>query len=139
MQYPICRHIDLKGHQCGSPALKDAVLCYHHQRFADRHHGFRHTELTRKYLVPGQHIELDPLEDRQSVQLALSLVINALAIGQLEPRRATALLYGLQLASMNSAKLSHHTRTHDIRETVTTPEGDQIAPAGVLTHKPVRL
>ena len=55
-------------------------------------------------LLPGQHIVLNPLEDRDSVQFALSLVINALATGQLEVKRATALLYGLQLASQNAQR-----------------------------------
>ncbi len=135
MKYPICRHIRTNGYQCGSPALATGAFCFYHQEFHTRHRGFRHTELTRKYLISGQHIELNSLEDRDSVQIALSVVINALACGQLEPRRATALLYGLQLASMNSAKLGQRIRGEGVREPELTPEGDQVAPKG-MTYTP---
>ena len=102
MQYLLCRHIKTNGLQCQAPSLSEGQWCYFHSRLHQRHSAFRHTPATRGYLIPGQHIELTTLEDRESVQVALSVVINALATGQLEPRRATALLYGLQLASSNA-------------------------------------
>ena len=105
MEYDLCRHIKTSGTQCGSPALLAQNFCYYHARLYQRHAGFRHTPQTRGYLIPGQHIELAPLEDRDSIQVAISVVVNALATGQLETRRATALLYGLQLASMNAGRL----------------------------------
>lgn len=84
MPYPLCRHIKTNGLQCEAPSLTGESFCYFHTRLHQRHAAFRHTDRTRGYLVPGQHIELAPIEDRDSVQLALSLVINALAAGQLE-------------------------------------------------------
>jgi hypothetical protein len=48
---------------------------------------------------PGKPVHLDPLHDRNSVQIALSTVINALATNTLDTRRASALLYGIQLAA----------------------------------------
>ena len=73
MQYELCRHIKTNGLRC-----QDAAL----------------TEATRGYLIPGQLIELTALEDheedRKSVQVSLSVVINALATEQpLEIKRAT--------------------------------------------------
>ncbi len=105
MQYTLCRHIKTNGLQCQSPALRRQELCFFHARLHQRHAGFRHTDSAPDLLVPGRHIELAPLEDRESVQVALSVVINALATGQLETSRATAILYGLQLASNNAARL----------------------------------
>ena len=102
MTYPTCRHIHTRGVQCGSPALSGRGFCFFHQNLHDRHQVFHRTAGTPGYLLPGQHVELPALEDREAVQLALSVVINALATGQLETRRATALLYGLQLAGMNA-------------------------------------
>ena len=99
MQLALCRHIKTNGTRCKAPSLTDGLWCYFHSRLHQRHQTFRHTEATRGYLVPGQHIELSALEDRESVQVALSVVINALATGKLDIKRATALLYGLQLAS----------------------------------------
>ncbi len=85
----------------------------------------------RATLIPGQHIELAPLEDRESVQVALSVVINALATGQLDTRRATALLYGLQLASINSAHLHLSPYAPDmVRSVQSTPEGLDLAEPG---------
>ena len=79
MQYELCRHVKTNGTRCKSPSLDGEKWCYFHNRLHQRHTTYRHTEATRGYLVPGQHIELAPLEDRESVQLALSCVINALA------------------------------------------------------------
>ena len=101
----LCRHIKTNGLQCRGVAIANSPFCYFHRRLHDRHAVF-HSETTRGFLIPGQHIELGPLEDRESVQLSLSCVINALATGQLETKRATALLYGLQLASANAARLN---------------------------------
>jgi hypothetical protein len=105
MQYELCRHIKTNGLQCKGAALAGGIWCYFHHRLHQRHTAFRHTEATRGYLIPGQHVELSALEDRESVQVALSVVINALATGQLDIKRATALLYGLQLASNNARGL----------------------------------
>ena len=113
------------------PSLTEGDWCYFHSRLHQRHSGFRHTSATRGYLIPGQHIELSPLEDRESVQVALSLVINALATGQLDIKRATALLYGLQLASNNARGL--HTEpyaTNTVRTIEPSPEGLDLAEPG---------
>jgi hypothetical protein len=105
MQLALCRHIKTNGTRCKAPSLTDGLWCYFHSRLHQRHQTFRPTEATRGYLVPGQHIQLSALEDREAVQVALSVVINALATGKLEIKRATALLYGLQLASNNARGL----------------------------------
>ena len=101
----LCRHIKTNGTRCKAPSLTTGFWCYFHSRLHQRHATFRHTKDTRGYLIPGQHIELTALEDRESVQVALSVVINALATGNLDIKRATALLYGLQLASSNARGL----------------------------------
>jgi hypothetical protein len=131
MQYPLCRHIKTNGSRCQAPSLTGEVWCYFHNRLHQRHTTFRHTEATRGYLIPGQHLELAPLEDPESVQLALSMVINALATGHLETKRATALLYGLQLASMNTARLQLEPYAPDVVRTVSSsPEGLDLAQPG---------
>ncbi len=128
MQYELCRHIRTNGLRCKSPALNTANWCFYHDNLHRRHRSFRHTEATRGYLCPGQHIQLDTLEDRESVQVALSVVINALAVGHLDTKRATALLYGLQLASMNAATLHNAPPPSETVRTATeTPEGLALA------------
>jgi hypothetical protein len=131
MQYELCRHIRTNGLQCKAAALTGGTWCYFHHRLHQRHTAFRPTEATRGYLIPGQHIELTALEDRESVQVALSVVINALATGQLDIKRATALLYGLQLASNNARGL--HTEPYaanTVRNIEPSPEGLDLAEPG---------
>jgi hypothetical protein len=134
MEVPICRHIKTNGLQCHAPSLNEAPYCYFHTRLHQRHAGFRSASSTRtSYFIPGRDIELTALEDRESVQIALSVVINALATGNLEPKRATALLYGLQLASINSAKLHLEPYAPNIVRTIdSSPEGLDLAEPGAM-------
>jgi hypothetical protein len=133
MQLTLCRHIKTNGTRCKAPSLTDGTWCYFHHRLHQRHTAFRPTAATRGYLIPGQHIELIPLEDRESVQVALSVVINALATGQLDIKRATALLYGLQLASNNAAGLQTKPFAPDVvRSVESSPEGLDLAQPGAV-------
>jgi hypothetical protein len=133
MQLALCRHIKTNGTRCQAPSLTGGLRCYFHQRLHQRHNTFRPTAATRGYLIPGQHVELSALEDRESVQVALSVVINALATGQLEIKRATALLYGLQLASNNARGLQTKPFAPDVvRAIESSPEGLDLAEPGAV-------
>jgi hypothetical protein len=135
MQYELCRHIKTNGLQCKAAALAGGLWCYFHHRLHQRHTAFRPTQATRGYLIPGQHIELTPLEDRESVQVALSVVINALATGQLEIKRATALLYGLQLASNNARGLQTEPyAANTVRAIEPSPTGLDLAEPGATLN-----
>jgi hypothetical protein len=135
MQYELCRHIKTNGLQCKAAALTDGLWCYFHHRLHQRHNTFRHTEATRGYLIPGQHIELTALEDRESVQVALSVVINALATGKLDIKRATALLYGLQLASNNARGLyTEPYASSTVRSIDHSPDGLDLAEPGATVE-----
>jgi hypothetical protein len=128
MSFPLCRHIRTNGLRCKAAALTGGFWCYFHQNLHQSHQVFRHNEAARGYLIPGQHVELTTLEDRDSVQLALSIVINALATGQLETRRATALLYGLQVASANAVNLDLRPSPSEVVRTFEpTAQGDLLA------------
>jgi hypothetical protein len=106
MQVAVCRHIKTNGLQCHGAALTDSAFCYFHRRLHNSHAEYRYKLAGRRDLAgAGTIIELPALEDRESVQLALSKVINALACNAIETKRATILLYGLQLASANAKGL----------------------------------
>jgi hypothetical protein len=131
MQYDLCRHIKTNGLRCKSPAVTETVYCYFHTRLHRQHAAFRPQGDAARYIIPGQHVQLIALEDRESVQTALSVVINALALGQLETRRATALLYGLQLAAINSSRLNTQPYAPNIVRSVdSSPEGLDLAEPG---------
>ena len=133
MQYDLCRHIKTNGLRCKSPAVTETVYCYFHTRLHRRHAAFRPQGEAARYVIAGQHVQLLALEDRESVQTALSVVINALALGQLETRRATALLYGLQLAAMNSGKLDTQPYAPEVVRTIdSSPEGLDLAEPGTV-------
>ena len=135
MQLTLCRHIKTNGTRCQSPSLTGEIWCYFHSRLHQTHKRFRHNHETRGYLIPGQHIELNTLEDRESVQVALSVVINALATGNLDTRRATALLYGLQLASHNAANLNIKPYApRVIRDVEPGPDGLDLAQPGATVE-----
>jgi hypothetical protein len=116
-----------------APPSPEASGATSNHRLHLRHIAFRPTQATRGYLVPGQHIELSALEDRESVQVALSVVINALAIGQLDIKRATALLYGLQLASNNArGLLTEPFAANVVRAIELSPDGLDLAQPGAV-------
>ena len=131
MKLDLCRHIKTNGLRCKSPSVTPTVYCYFHTRLHRSHAALRPQGEAARYVIAGQHVQLLALEDRESVQTALSVVINALALGQLETSRATALLYGLQLAAMNSAKLNTQPYAPNIVRTIdSSPEGLDLAEVG---------
>ncbi len=71
-------------------------------------------------------LDLPPVEDTESIQLALIDVLQALAANQLDTKRAGLLLYGLQVASANAAKM--HLSIGAVRSVTYTEEGTPLAP-----------
>jgi len=138
MQADICRHIKTSGIQCRAVALTGSAFCYYHRRLHTAHAPYRHNEVTRGYLLPGQHIQLAPLEDRDSVLLAASQVVNALATGNLDIKRATALFYGLQVAGAYAPQVSIEPAHHLGTRTVHT-SGDLSEAPGVDLASPGRV
>jgi hypothetical protein len=145
MNYRICRHIKSNGDRCQSPRLLKSEFCYFHKRLHEQHRSAiapqRSSEVMLPVLdksgtlvgmepAPNQALDLGPLEDRTSVQMAISTVLNALAAGRLDKSRATALLYGLQLASANcvARRFDHAHTTYPVHDVEITPEGDILAP-----------
>jgi hypothetical protein len=121
-----CRHIRVNGERCGSPALKNKIFCYFHVEFERRHRygnplystqptvihpmslqdGSQREPLLAEFAPSSYHLDLPPLEDRHSIQVALSMIILALAEGHVDPTLAMQLFYGLQVASTNANKLN---------------------------------
>jgi hypothetical protein len=108
-----CRHIKTNGEKCRAAALHKSHWCFFHDR--SRRKPRRRQTQTQTLDAgaitvnpgpePGQErnpIPMPLIEDRSSVQLALSRILESLAAGELDPRRAGLLLYGLQIASQNT-------------------------------------
>ena len=114
-----CRHILTTGRRCGSPALRGKAYCYFHFRSRARHappqnltpddtplivHPLRADAFGQPEPTvaapPPQPLTLDfpALEDRESIQVAASMIVSALGRNQLDGKRAATMLYGLQVA-----------------------------------------
>ena len=90
----LCRHIFTDGHRCGSPSLRGRDLCYYHVR----------ARRDAPCATRGGTFVMSRIEDRPSVQLAIYDVLSRVASGDIEYRRGSVLLYGLQIASSNLAR-----------------------------------
>jgi hypothetical protein len=123
MQTAICRHIKTNGRRCKSPSLGLSAFCYFHSRLHRRHKNLvenapvlleNQPNLTSvatgtpQFLPESAPLELDlpPLEDVESIQVSISLLISALARNRIDSKRAAVLLYGLQLASTNARSIT---------------------------------
>jgi hypothetical protein len=148
MQY--CRHIKINGERCGSPALRNELFCYYHvelKRYHPRCDSRRDPGLIvlhpmtlqdgsqRDPILAEQppQLNLPELEDRHSIQVALSMVITALTEARIDPKLAALLFYGLQVASTNAHKLNPIPKRDPCKVTLTVLDeanGDLIAPEG---------
>jgi len=85
---PKCEHIKADNRTCGSPALNGKRYCFFHAQ-----------------LRPGgkpkkpKPVQLPPLEDDRAIQMAVTKICQAVVNETIEPKRATAVLYGLQVAA----------------------------------------
>ena len=150
-----CRHIRTNGRRCCSHALQTSAFCFFHGNSITRHRGLnppadlmptvihplntddqrQRNPILAEYFagVPTNPapftLNFPALEDRESIQVALSMLISALGQNRLETKQAGMMFYGLQVASNNARKLDLEPGNNQIvRSIVTDPSGHQIAP-----------
>src|SRR5215813_11406984 len=108
-----CQHIMDSGHRCGSPRMQRKEFCYFHNR------------LHESFLLPGQsHYEAPPLDNLQSISLAMTHVMRAQTKRLITSIEAKTMLYNLQLAQYNLRLIEKSTPLHsdpDSIETTYTP------------------
>jgi hypothetical protein len=80
--------------------MRKSAYCYYHARL--------HQPQNRRR-PPNSPLKLPVLDSQNAVQIGLTDVMNAIASGQLEPRRAGQILYGMQMAS-TALKRLHNLR-----------------------------
>ena len=106
----LCRHVHTDGRRCGSPALRAQNFCYYHDR----------SRLPNAPLAGRIGIfRMQPIDDRAAIQIALYDILSRITAGDLDPKRASILLYGLQIASSNLARLEKAQPPTDILEHIT--------------------
>jgi hypothetical protein len=96
----ICRHIKTNGRRCQALALTGSYVCYFHRILRRTHwpaHAFSGARLStvpqqvgplllEPILPPRTAFTLPPLEDAESIQLAISTLFTAIANGQIRAR-----------------------------------------------------
>jgi hypothetical protein len=87
---PRCQFLKSDGEICGSFAVKGSRFCYFHSRTAEG----------RKKKPRRRPLSIPVLEDDLAVQMAVTHICRGVAEGSLEPKRASILLYGLQVATV---------------------------------------
>jgi len=92
-----CEYIKPNGEFCGSPALRGRDYCHWHLTCIARRLRAEKQEAT----ADRTPLELPPLEDANSIQLAIMTVTDAMLRNRVGPRMSGQLLYALQLASSN--------------------------------------
>jgi hypothetical protein len=157
MSTPYCRHIRTNGRRCCSFAVRGTSLCYFHRSVNARmrqlnpppsadgmptiihplntdEHRQRNPILAEYFASVAPNpaplvLDFPVLEDRESIQVALSMLISALGQNRLDPKLATTMLYGLQVASSNALKLNIEPGSNkSVRSTVIDSTGAELAP-----------
>jgi hypothetical protein len=101
-----CEHLMINGEFCRGVALRGRKYCFFHlihigrRLRAERVHELA---LANQFDSSLMSMELPLLEDANSIQLALSHVIDDVMHGRLDNKRAGLVLYALQTASANLA------------------------------------
>jgi hypothetical protein len=90
----VCTHVKVNGIRCGSPALRQEVFCYFHQRMI---RGVRTPPKSRLHPIAM-------LESQESIQAALMEIVNALVRNQIDVARARLILRALSIAARHAAK-----------------------------------
>ena len=143
-----CRHIRTTGRRCNSPAMRGKAFCFYHDRSRTRHRssappsagcGLILHPMRADFLGQQDPMEIAPqpepltlefpiLEDRESIQVAASMIVAALGRNQLDGKRAATMLYGLQVASAVTHFDLHPAAACMMQvETFDTPEGNDLS------------
>ncbi|MGA9509584.1 MAG: hypothetical protein WBV55_13285 [Candidatus Sulfotelmatobacter sp.] len=93
-----CMHIMVDGAHCGSPAMRRNRFCYNHKR---QHEQIQALNADRARASRNPDLTLPVLEDASSIQVSLTQVMRLLAVGQIDRKTASLMLYALQIATTN--------------------------------------
>jgi hypothetical protein len=99
-----CTHIQVTGHRCGSPALKQEYFCYFHTRMIK---GVQSR-------VDSQIAPIALIENAEAIQAAIMHMIDAVLKGNIDNKRAALVLKALYIAVRNSRNVYFHIRQDDM-------------------------
>jgi hypothetical protein len=88
------------GATCSSPALRDEDFCDFHRATRDR---IRRQRIAAERKLP---LQLPILDDADTIQLAITDVVNALLADRIDQKKAALILYALQTAAIDAKRTS---------------------------------
>jgi hypothetical protein len=86
-----CQHLYVNGERCGSPRVRGRKLCYMHERIEE---------------ARADKLDLGPIEDPDSIQVAIRKLQGAIIEGKLDHWQVGQLAYTIQLAAWNVTRTS---------------------------------
>jgi hypothetical protein len=121
----VCTHIKVNGIRCGSPALRQEVFCYFHQRMI---RGVRTPPKSRLHPIAN-------FEDTHAIQLSLMETVNALVRNHIDVPRARLILRALSIAARNASKTHFDCSQADmVKEVPEYPAAPSVAgPVAIAT------
>jgi hypothetical protein len=117
--YMICRHIKTNGIRCQSPALTGFRFCYYHDK--------THLIGTEPHMRFGP-LQLPVPEDSASIQLSIARINAALIMGYIDLKKATGLLYGIQIAAQFIDRKKPFDENKTVQSAEQMSDGDELAP-----------
>ena len=111
-RFRTCQFVKTGGSLCQSPALTANDFCYHHQRDRLRQRNLQQArKLKAASSLPAtmddvnarilESLQIPAFDDAASIQVALSIVVQALVSNHISLRRAGLILYALHTAAAN--------------------------------------
>jgi hypothetical protein len=90
LMFTSCTHTHESGNTCKSPAVRGTSLCFNHTP---------HENIKRRHPREYEPIELPPLHNKQAILVALSVIIDRLALRRIRRSEADTLILGLKVAA----------------------------------------
>ena len=125
-----CQHVRPSGRKCEAIAIRGHRFCYFHLQIRRSHSAITSAAAVanRTTAPAATTLTLPMLEDRSAIQLVITDILRALAANQIDTKRASLLLYGLQIASANCSKLDRIGYHDPVYTLELTPEGKEVGP-----------
>jgi hypothetical protein len=117
--YRTCRHVKTNGIRCKSPALRGGHFCYYHSKI--------HTIGAEPNAKFGP-LQLPTPEDRAAIQISVARISDAIINDRLNQKKASSLLYGLQIASQFIDRKEFFYAPEAVQSAELAPDGDELAP-----------
>jgi hypothetical protein len=118
----------MDGELCQAPALRDKRFCYYHEYLGP--------QLDIDGSNPAAPVHLPLLEDAVSIQSAIKKICEYLLERRIEPKKAGVLLYAMQVATSNLARVNADKNEQKKSSKESSAKTDEAEPAQPDSSQP---